>query len=718
MVLNIADGGLALDSSAKAMAGLPMQAFGITLSDDQLEELIAIAQNGGSIELSLGSDPGIWINGQEFELPIMTDEFDHDLYYTESASPKSINKLPEPVMPLLTPPNISRPVSKKTAPASSAKAADADVDDDDAIANLKSSLAKVASDKRENSAVVLGTLLPSKGKVKPGNRLLDNASPRSIPPSPLLSGVRSPSIAPGSTGSADKVKPQTFSIIHELAVLDGQSFDELKAKWNEGSEQEFTDALNKVAGFDSDSQGWVLKKRCWKELDVFEYPYSTEQDREQAINNAIKQYDRMRLGTTDPLWQKLLPKAERGKGVCLSKLQQAIASRGPTKPMADGTNSIAGDSEKDDSTSSGPKKGKGGEAMSRSGSQTSTTGKKKLSASEAQAKRLLSNKKSTTAASAKTSKASPAKSASKSTAAKGGRVLSKEIITDSDMSDDDDTPLAASLAKSKPLAATASRAPKEPLTSRPKPKPAAAAAAAKSVPKETEKEKDTIRPEAVAKPIKQQPVKRQRSSDDEDSSSSGTPLSKRVKTATKPVAKPSTTTSANSTSLRRASDASQNGRGVSSGATTSVPKAKNTSPMKSSPLASSPPTNASSIEQERRDRERERERERQRDRSQDTISSSGSSSGGRAVGIPAGKKRPRSDSVSDASSAKRQRVSQDTLNKAFKFKQFYTRYKQLHQEINELEDPDPEKLDNLCAMHDRLKKMKDEIYAEVPTEGF
>jgi len=81
----------------------------------------------------------------------MTDEFDHDLYYTESASPKSINKLPEPVMPLLTPPNISRPVSKKTAPASSAKAADADVDDDDAIANLKSSLAKVASDKRENS---------------------------------------------------------------------------------------------------------------------------------------------------------------------------------------------------------------------------------------------------------------------------------------------------------------------------------------------------------------------------------------------------------------------------------------------------------------------------------------------------------------------------------------------------------------------------------------
>lgn len=81
----------------------------------------------------------------------MTDDFDHDLYYTESPSPKSINKLPEPVMPLLMPLNISRPASKKTSPIVSAKTADVDDDDDDAIANLKSSLAKVASDKRENS---------------------------------------------------------------------------------------------------------------------------------------------------------------------------------------------------------------------------------------------------------------------------------------------------------------------------------------------------------------------------------------------------------------------------------------------------------------------------------------------------------------------------------------------------------------------------------------
>ncbi|KAK4166296.1 hypothetical protein QBC43DRAFT_15987 [Cladorrhinum sp. PSN259] len=670
---------------------------------------------------------GIWINGEEFELPGSPEDYDYDLYYADAASPKSISKLPEPVMP----PSASRPGAKKSSKLTG------DADDD--IANLKSSLAKAASDKRENSAVVVGALLPSKGKVKPGNRLLDTASPRSLPPSPLLSGVRSPSIQPGNNVSVDKAKQPAFPIIHELALLDGQTFRELRDKWPEWSDQEFSDALNKVADFDSNLQKWLLKKRCWKELDIFEYTYSSEQDREQAINNAIKQYDRMRLATTDSLWQKLLPVSERGKGVCLSKLQQALAKGPPApKPKADGSNS--GDSEKDDSTTSGAKKGKGSEPMSRSGSQTSTAGKKKLSASEAQAKRLLSNKKSTTTAPAKAaSKVLPAKAAAKPSAAgKGGRVLSKEFITDSDMSDDDEVPLAASL-KSKPQPVTASRVPKEPITARPKAKPVAAA---KTVPRDAEKEKDTIRAELVAKPMKQ-PVKRPRGSEDDDSSSSGTPLSKRVKPITKPAAKPSTSTTTNTTNLRRASDASQNGRGVGSGTTTSVPKPKNTSPMKSSPLASSPPTNASNIEQERaararllerervqardkellererqRDRERERERERQRDRSQDTISSSGSSSGGRAVGVPSSKKRPRSGSVSDTSSTKRQRVSQDTLNKAFKFKQFYTRYKQLHQEINELEDPDPVKLSDLCEMHDRLKKMKDEIYAEVPAETY
>lgn len=56
MVVISADG-LVLDGSAKAMAGLPTQAFGVMLSGSDIEEMIACVQNGGDIRLSLGSSP-------------------------------------------------------------------------------------------------------------------------------------------------------------------------------------------------------------------------------------------------------------------------------------------------------------------------------------------------------------------------------------------------------------------------------------------------------------------------------------------------------------------------------------------------------------------------------------------------------------------------------------------------------------------------------------
>ncbi len=57
MVLSVPDAGLLLESSAKAMAGLPMPAFAITLSDSVIEDMIACVQNGQDIQLSLGSNP-------------------------------------------------------------------------------------------------------------------------------------------------------------------------------------------------------------------------------------------------------------------------------------------------------------------------------------------------------------------------------------------------------------------------------------------------------------------------------------------------------------------------------------------------------------------------------------------------------------------------------------------------------------------------------------
>jgi RNA polymerase II elongation factor ELL len=550
-----------------------------------------------------------------------------------------------------------------------------------------------------------------------------------MPPSPALSGIGSPSLASSGNTAQERVKQQRFPILHELAVQE-LSRSDLWARWDEGTEEEFMTALNKVADFDKDHQKWVLKRNCWKELDVFEYDYANEEDRQKAINNAIRQYDRLRISASDPLWQKLLPKAERGKGTCLSRLQAALA-KGPSVPAAkqraDTASVSGGDSEKDDPTAL--KKGKGGEAMSRSSSQTSTTGKKKLSASEARAKRLLADPKKKKAVVEPTKKAAPKTAAPKSTAAakakptKDERVLSKEIVTDSDSSDEE-VSLAASTKPKAPAASTSK--PPQRVAERPratektreslplKPKPAAMT---KAPPREEkrEKERDTIRAQVIAKPIKPR-TKRSWEDDDDDSSSSGTPLSKR----TKPVAKalPAPTTS--SAKARTASDASQNSRGgANSGA--AVPKAKNTSPAKSSPLASSPPTNASDADQERRDRlarirDRERERDRDRERGRDTaVRSSSSSTDSSSVGAGVARKRPLPGAADNHHNraAKRLRPSQEAIEMATRFKHFYARYQQLHHDITSHDNPDPGKVTDLLDMHERLSRWKTEIYAAV-----
>ncbi|KAK4039833.1 hypothetical protein C8A01DRAFT_16220 [Parachaetomium inaequale] len=764
MVLNISENGVLLESSARATAELPAQAFAISLSGSVIEDMIACVQNGGDIQLALGSNPKFLFDDHEIRIPKTSDPSGYDLFWANSEDLSRAAKLPRPAMSILKTPKerLAAQAAKaaklagkgeaaaKKAPArasakssngtpnaaarpssSSAKDLDPQRGPEDATAKLKRSFDNLAADKRENSAVIVGGLPSSKGG-KYG-RLLDThgaPSPRSLPPSPALSGIGSPSLLPsGNNMTQDRAKQQRFPLMHELAVQDLSRLDLLE-RWDEGTEEEFNVILDKVASFDKDLNKWVLRKNCWKDLDIFEYNYSDDDRRQKAITNAIKWFDRNRVSASDPLWQKLLPKADRGKGICLSNLQVTLA-KGPVVPApkqrTDTASASGGDSEKDDSATSTTKKAKGGEPMSRSNSQTST-GKKKLSASEAQAKRLLSTTKKKPLPAA-TTKATPKPAAPKPAAkaaapAKGGRFLSKEFVSDSSSSDDE-VPLSTSKGKPKAAGAPAPKPtqratekPRAPEKVREKTKEAAApkpkpAAAAKVSPREqkNDKEKDTIRAQVIAKPIRPA-AKRPRDADDDDSSSSGTPLSKRVKPAAKPLPAPIV-----SAKGRTASDASQNSRG-GAGVGVAVPKAKNTSPVKSSPLASSPPTNASDMEQDRAALSRARERERERERRRETAvrsSSSSNTDSSAGVGVSMAKKRPPPTDapVAGNNKAKRQRPSQETVEMAARFRQFYARYEQLHYDIASHDNPDPSRVTDLIDMRDRLSRMKNEIYAAV-----
>jgi RNA polymerase II elongation factor ELL len=85
--------------------------------------------------------------------------------------------------------------------------------------------------------------------------------------------------------------------------------------------------LDRVASLDTNK--YKLIDRAYKELDLWSFPYKSEDERQSAVENAIKAYDRMRMSKDDPLWQKLLPKEERGKGKCLSRLKINAPAQAP-----------------------------------------------------------------------------------------------------------------------------------------------------------------------------------------------------------------------------------------------------------------------------------------------------------------------------------------------------------------------------------------------------
>lgn len=719
MVLNMSES-LVLSSSADNMSELPQQAFALALSDNIIEDMIACVQKGQEIQLSLGDTPTFLFDNQEYTIPDPSPSLSYDVFYSDSPNPQALQRLPNEAMSILKARarkaertavrvDSSKGKSKpKPAPSGAVRPPVAykkmkSVDED--IANLQQGLAQAAAE-QQTTRLAEGPAVKEKGgtyqiSAKP---LPAQSSSRSYSGSPAASGFGSPASQQGT----DDIKQRRLPLIHEIAV-GGKGFTDLLSKWD-GSEAEFQQQLNKVAYFDDKKQEWSLNKLYWKDLDPYSYSFDSDEERQKAIDNAIRQFDRMRLGTSDPLWQKLLPQQDRGKGICLSKLQATLA-KGPSTTSAPKINvqkpeisSPSAHSEPSDTASISGKMAKGGEPMARSNSGTKA---KKLSASEAQAKRLLgkpsaaaksSAAKSTSAkaspksAATASPKISPTKPTTKATTAKAGRVLSKEFITDSDSDgSDDEAGSSSTVSKSqvqqkvqatqktksteKPKATERGRDSSAPTskstTLKPKPSPAGRASPA------NDKARDSGRVDAS---VKAKTTKRSRE-DEDDSSSSGAPLMKRVKSkdgiARAPVAQskekpyrksdgpPTSTqmsrTSSSATSASIQSVKSRPAAKTPAGATA----AKTTSPSKSSRLASSSPISASDVEKGR-DQLVSKKRKHE------------------PVELDE-RRRERSES-SDSSDSKRRKLSPEILKKAQGFKAYYAKYEELHREIMSLDN--------------------------------
>ncbi|XXH03040.1 Dynein light chain [Hypoxylon texense] len=659
--ITVPDAGLLLESSANSSDYLPMQAFGITLSDSVIEDMIKCVQDGQEIELTLGSSPCFLFGSREQKVTTNPDSFNYDLYLTKPEdSITKAQRLPNPTMGIMDkiPPGFA---SKKPP--------------------------HVAKDPKRGS----------KPKPLPAGKsamasVLSNSTTRSLPSSPALNGVSSPNLAySASQQVVEKNKSLRTAIVHELACRD-RTYEHLADVWK-GAEQDFKPALEKIANFDASAKKWSLRKMFWKELDVWNYDYQNPEDRQTAIDNAIRFYDRSRMPTSAPEWERLLPPTDRGKGIVLSKLQATLA-KGNITPVPRAPAQRADDSNKSDADSSKAK----GESMARSNSQPVGSKTKKASDREAQTKRLLSTNPK---------KAAPKKPASKAKVSeeKSRKFLSEEKVIDSESSGDERPPSSTSSSVSRPKPAEKPAEKKaerrvEKVPEKPKEKPAPAP-----------KPKPVVRaPRPPVKPPVPAPQKRAREEDD-SSSSSGAPLSKRIKS--KELPKPVPISAA---PKHRPSDASQSSRNTGAGTSSSTfsMKSKNTSPAKSSPLASSPPTNASDFEEDQPVHRPVKPQVRNGERN-----TNGATTDGSARNTINDKKRKDRDAdlhssqLSTPSKKSKLPLSQTVMAKAKRFERYYERYESLHHELSALKEPPAEKLADLLEMHERLAAFKSEIYQAV-----
>lgn len=159
-------------------------------------------------------------------------------------------------------------------------------------------------------------------------RLLKHTANRSLSSSPALGMPRSPAPIPPLTPTSapssqnkDRIRLDALKVpfIHLLAVR------AVSAKFlarQTRSSLEDCSALAQKYGIENriDPEKFDLRDKTYKELDVWNFPYPSQEERQEAIENAISAFDRMRISRSDKLWQMLLPKEERGKGKCLSRL--------------------------------------------------------------------------------------------------------------------------------------------------------------------------------------------------------------------------------------------------------------------------------------------------------------------------------------------------------------------------------------------------------------
>lgn len=281
----------------------PMQLMHLEITQDIVDDLLAGLHSGKSPQILFGRTPQLKYGDKTHLLHASPERHRHELYKpTGAGHPTDLE-----FAGLL---NHGLVVQK---------ANDVTAGVDSALEQLRSSMAAISEFKEANKTIV-GDATPRRA---PGHGRFPSTSfkPSHLAPaklaSPLLTAPSSPRVQPGNPRES-VLDALRVPVIHLLARQPSTATALATSCCT--SVAYITSLLPKIAKKSSpDADKWQLTDKSYREVNPWKFPYQSTEDRQQAIDGAIKSFDRQRLAKDDKLWQILLPRDERGQGICLSR---------------------------------------------------------------------------------------------------------------------------------------------------------------------------------------------------------------------------------------------------------------------------------------------------------------------------------------------------------------------------------------------------------------
>ncbi|KAF3002447.1 hypothetical protein E8E13_004688 [Curvularia kusanoi] len=287
----------------------PVQAMQVEMTQDIVDELLESMRSGKPPQILFGRTPQLKVGDKTHVLQSSPETHTYELYTSSGTGSDHDLEFAGVV-------NHNLIVQE---------AADVTAGVDSALATLKSSMAAISEFKEANKTIV-GDATPVR---TPGHRRYPSTgfkpvhlasskvgSPLpSMPASPM--DKRPPTSQPSGANEAI-VAALRVPVIHLLAREPASEAS--LAKTCRTSATTMRELLPKIAKRSTqEAEKWQLTDKAFREITPYSFPYSTSEEREQAIEGAIKAFDRLRLTKDDKLWQILLPREERGQGKCLSR---------------------------------------------------------------------------------------------------------------------------------------------------------------------------------------------------------------------------------------------------------------------------------------------------------------------------------------------------------------------------------------------------------------